>query len=375
MTEGNAAARLPLDGWHRAQGARMVGFAGYDMPLHYEGIVDEHLWTRAQAALFDVSHMGQIIVSGPGAANALEGLLPADLSALKPGRLRYSLLLDDTGGILDDLMITRLPEQEDGFYLVVNGARFADDLAWLRRHLAGAAVPEPLADRALLALQGPRAAQALSRLLPGATDRLGFMDSMRLQWCGTELWISRCGYTGEDGFEISLPSAAAASLADALLADGRVRPAGLGARDSLRLEAGLPLYGHDLDPAIDPVSAGLAFALSTRRRKEGGYAGHSAIARLLAQGPAQRRVGLALDGRLPAREGAPILRGEEKLGRVTSGGFSPTLGRPIAMGYVAASSSAPGTMLEIEVRGRRLAAAVTQLPFVAHRYHRPGEIA
>ena len=170
MTEGNAAARLPLDSWHRAQGARMVGFAGYDMPLHYEGIVGEHLWTRAQAALFDVSHMGQIIVSGPGAANALGGLLPADLSALKPGRLRYSLLLDDTGGILDDLMITRLPEQEDGFYLVVNGARFADDLAWLGRHLAGAAVPQPLADRALLALQGPRAAQALSRLLPGATD-------------------------------------------------------------------------------------------------------------------------------------------------------------------------------------------------------------
>jgi aminomethyltransferase len=366
---------LPLDAWHRALGARMVPFAGYAMPIQYTGpqggIVAEHEWTRNHAGLFDVSHMGQIIVSGHGAAAALECLLPADLSALKPGRIRYSLLLAEDGGVLDDLMITNIgADGEEAFYLVVNGATKHDDIAHLRAHLPGGLSFDHLAEQALLALQGPEAAEVLNAMLPGISGELSFMQGTSRDWRGHKLGVARSGYTGEDGFEISLPADAAQSFADALLADERVHPIGLGARDSLRLEAGLPLYGHDIDTGTDPVSADLAFALSKRRRDTGGFPGAERIGQILTEGPATRRVGLSIEGRLPAREGAPVFAGEAEVGRVTSGGFSPTLGHPIAMAYVAAAQSAPGTPLSIEVRGRRLDATVVPLPFVPHRYHR-----
>lgn len=373
MDDLTMSGELPLDAWHRSRGGRMVPFAGYSMPLQYAGIIAEHQWTREKASLFDVSHMGQLWVAGAEATATLERLLPADLSALRPGRIRYSLLLDHTGGILDDLMITRLPRAgPPGFHLAVNGATVRSDLAWLRGHLSPSVDLKHLTDRALLALQGPCAADALEALVPGVADGMAFMDCTHREWQGTELWIGRCGYTGEDGFEISLPGETAAAFADALLCDDRVRPAGLGARDSLRLEAGLPLYGQDIDHTVDPVSAGLVFAVSQRRRRSGGFFGHGTILRKLARGPARRRVGLCAEGRLPAREGASILRDGVEIGRVTSGGFSPTLDRPIAMGYVAATSAAPGTTLEIDVRGRRLSAAVVPLPFVPSRFHRPG---
>lgn len=365
-------AQLPLDGWHRAQGARMVPFAGYEMPIQYAGehggIVAEHNWTRTHAGLFDVSHMGQLTVSGEGAAEALESLLPGDISALKLGRVRYSLLLDENGGILDDLMVTNAGPH---YALVVNGATKWDDIAHLREHLPDDITLTHHEDFALLALQGPEAAAVLGDILPGVHD-LTFMTAALFEWAGTHLWIARSGYTGEDGFEISVSANHVEELADALLADERVQPIGLGARDSLRLEAGLPLYGHDLTPDTDPISAGLTFALSKKRREAGGWMGHAAVAKVLQDGPATQRVGLALDGRLPAREGAEVFVGDAKVGTVTSGGFSPTLGHPIAMAYVAAPHAAEGTAVEVEVRGRRLSAKVVPLPFVAHNYHRKG---
>jgi len=361
---------LPLDGWHRSHGARMVSFAGYAMPIQYEGIVAEHVWVREAAGLFDVSHMGQLIVSGNGAAAALESLLPADLAALRRGAIRYSLLLADDGGILDDLLVTNWGD--DTFGLIVNGATKHEDIAHLRACLpAGIALVHDR-ESALLALQGPAAAAALDLLVPGVTARLGFMQAARAEWEGRAILVSRSGYTGEDGFEISLSADLAEGFASALLADERVKPIGLGARDSLRLEAGLPLYGHDLTTAIDPVSADLGFAISKRRRLEGGYPGAARIASLLANGPAARRVGLKLEGRLPAREGAAVLVGEEQVGCVTSGGFSPTLGHPVAMAYVDVAHAACGTSLSIDVRGKCLPAEVVPLPFVPHRYHRPG---
>jgi aminomethyltransferase len=361
---------LPLDGWHRSHWARMVSFAGYAMPIQYEGIVAEHLWVREAAGMFDVSHMGQLFVTGNGAAAALESLLPADLAALKPGAIRYSLLLADDGGILDDLLVTNWGDGTFG--LIVNGATKHDDIAHLRANLPAEITLVHDRDSALLALQGPAAAAALDLLVPGVTAPLGFMQAARAEWEGRAILVSRSGYTGEDGFEISLPTDLAERFASALLADERVKPIGLGARDSLRLEAGLPLYGHDLTTATDPVSADLGFAISKRRRREGGYRGAARIASLLAHGPAARRVGLKLDGRLPAREGAAVLVGEEQVGHVTSGGFSPTLGHPIAMAYVDVAHSICGTVLSIDVRGKRLSAEVVPLPFVPHRYRRPG---
>ena len=366
------ARPLPLDAWHRARGGRMVPFAGYAMPIQYEGIVAEHEWTRTHAGLFDVSHMGQIMVAGHGATAALEALLPADLAALKPGRIRYSLLLAEDGGILDDLMVTNVSDGGEAFYLVVNGATKHGDIAHMQAHLPAGLTFTHLADQALLALQGPGAAAALDTVLPGFAAGLTFMQSATANWQGHDLRIGRSGYTGEDGFEISLPSRAVAAFADALLADARVKPIGLGARDSLRLEAGLPLYGHDMTDAVDPVSADLTFALSKRRRLEGGFPGAQRIAALLAEGPARRRVGLSLEGRLPAREGAPVFAGDDQVGVLTSGGFAPTLGHPIAMAYVDAAQAAPGTELSIEVRGKRLPAVVVPMPFVPHNYHRAG---
>lgn len=360
------ALTLPLDAWHRERGGRMVEFAGYWMPVQYEGIIAEHLWTRESAGLFDVSHMGQLHLSGEGVEAALEAVLPIDLSTLKQGAPRYSMLLDEEGGILDDLMVTRW---DDGFYLVVNGATKWDDIAHLRENLPDEVTLSHMDESALLALQGPKAAQALERLAPGVSA-LTFMKGGRFKLDGIDAWISRSGYTGEDGFEISIPAEAAERVAGLLCAQEEVKPIGLGARDSLRLEAGLPLYGHDLSPDHSPVDADLLFAVNKRRRSEGGFIGADRVLKDLADGTAQVRVGLSLDGRQAAREGAEVYAGGQKVGVLTSGGFSPTLQRPIAMAYVDRAQAATGTTLEIDVRGKRLPAAVTAMPFVPHRYHR-----
>lgn len=357
---------LPLDAWHRAQGGRMVEFAGYWMPIQYEGIMAEHLWVRENAGLFDVSHMGQLLISGDKVAEALETLVPGDISALKPGRMRYSLLLAEDGGILDDLMITN---EGDQFGIVVNGAVKWDDIGYLREHLPDDITLNHNEDYGLLALQGPKAVTALARLVPEAAG-LVFMQAMSATWDGHAIGISRSGYTGEDGFEISLPNEALAAFADALCAMEDVKPIGLGARDSLRLEAGLPLYGHDLDPAIDPVEADLAFAISKRRREEGGFPGAARILGHLADGSTRKRVGLLVDGKLPVREGAKLFDGNTEIGVVTSGGFAPSVGAPIAMGYVPTGLAEPGTAIAAEVRGKRVACTVTAMPFIPHRYVR-----
>ncbi len=371
--EDESPATLPLDAWHRARGARMVSFAGYEMPIQYEGIIAEHNWTRENAGLFDVSHMGQLEVSGDGAAEALETLMPGDFSALKPGRIRYSLLLDEHGGILDDLMVTNVTPtggEVAQYYLVVNGATKWDDIGHLREFLPDEITLNHLDERALLALQGPKAAAALDKVLPGVADTLAFMQGTSAEWQGALLGISRSGYTGEDGFEISVPADKVVAFADALCALDEVRPIGLGARDSLRLEAGLPLYGHDITTDTNPVSADLGFAISKRRREEGGFPAASRILGLLSNGTDTKRVGLTIEGRMAAREGAAIFDGNEQVGQVTSGGFAPTIGGPIAMGYVESEYAAPGTKLSIEVRGKMLDATVVPMPFVPHRYHR-----
>lgn len=365
---------LPLDTWHRARGARMVPFAGYDMPIQYDGIVAEHNWTRESAGLFDVSHMGQLLLSGPDLDAAVEAVLPIDLSTLKLGQQRYSLLLDEDGGVLDDLMVSRWP---DALYLVVNGATKWDDLGTLREALPDDITINHLDDRALLALQGPKAAEALARHATGEypLSALTFMKFGKFKLAGHDVTIARAGYTGEDGFEISLPAEAAAEVADLLCAEPEVKPIGLGARDSLRLEAGLPLYGHDMSPETSPIEAGLIFGINKRRRAPseqggGGFPGAERIIREINEGTSLKWIGLTIEGRLPAREGAEVFAGAEKVGTVTSGGFSPTLGAPIAMAYVASTHAATGTALEIEVRGKRLAATVSPTPFVPHRYYR-----
>ena len=362
---------LPLDAWHRANGARMVAFAGYHMPIQYEGIIAEHLWTRESAGLFDVSHMGQLMLSGEGAAAALEAVVPGDMIALGEGRMRYSLLLGEDGGILDDLMVTTTPM---GIYIVVNGAVKWEDIGYLREMLPDDITLNHMDDRALLALQGPKAVDALMRVVPGI-ERLFFMEAASFLWHHEPLWISRSGYTGEDGFEISVAVESVEALAMALCEQAEVKPIGLGARDSLRLEAGLPLYGHDLDDQIDPVEGDLTFAINKRRREQGGFAGAERILAALVAGPAKKRVGLKIEGRMPAREGAPIFNGAAQIGVLTSGGFAPSLEAPIAMGYVQTAFAAPGTALEIEVRGKRIAATVTPLPFIPNRYHRKGKTA
>ncbi len=360
---------LPLGDWHRERGARMVEFAGYHMPIQYEGIMAEHAWTRQNAGLFDVSHMGQLMLSGEGAAEALEKVVPGDVSALSEGRMRYSLLLAEDGGILDDLMITNTPM---GLYLVVNGAVKWEDMGYLRGELPDEITINNMEDRALLALQGPKAVAALTRLIPSISE-LYFMEADSFIWEMEPLWISRSGYTGEDGFEISVPAEHARALADALCAQPEVKPIGLGARDSLRLEAGLPLYGHDLDPAIDPVQGDLKFALSKSRREQANFYGSDRILKAFTGGADKKRVGFSVDGRMPVREGAPIFAGALQVGVITSGGFAPTVGAPIAMGFVAAGHTEIGTALEAEVRGKRVAITLTAMPFVPHNYHRKGK--
>jgi len=363
---------LPLDAWHRDKGARMVEFAGYHMPIQYEGIIAEHLWTRENAGLFDVSHMGQLMLTGDGAAKALEALVPGDISALHEGKMRYSLLLAEDGGVLDDMMITAVPM---GLYVVVNGAVKWNDMGYLRDYLPDEITINNMDDRALLALQGPKAVDALKRVVPGV-DKLYFMEAGSFFWGPKTdpepLWISRSGYTGEDGFEISVPATHARALADQLCAQPEVKPIGLGARDSLRLEAGLPLYGHDMTPDVEPVAANAAFAISKRRRTEGGFAGSDRILNALANGPARKLVGLSVEGKMPVREGAPIFAGDAQVGVITSGGFGPSVGAPIAIGYVDARHNTIGVPLEAEVRGKRVSIAVANLPFIPHHYHRKG---
>ena len=366
-TEMTDIRDLALDAWHRAKGARMVPFAGYSMPVQYEGVIAEHLWTREHAGLFDVSHMGQLTFHGSNVDAALETLLPGDLQLLKDGRLRYSMLLDEDGGIIDDLMATR---RGDHFYVVVNGATKAGDITEFERRLPKGIVLDHMKEQALLALQGPRAAKVLETLAPGVSE-LSFMQGAMFSIGGASAWISRSGYTGEDGFEISVAASAAAAVADALAANDAVKPIGLGARDSLRLEAGLPLYGHDLDRQTTPVMADLNFAIGKRRRAEGGFPGASRIVGEIDQGPIQRRVGLNVEGRQPVREGALILDDEgNEIGRITSGTFSPSLQRPIAMGYVATAHAVPDATLKLEQRGKIFESTVTPMPFVPHRYHR-----
>jgi aminomethyltransferase len=364
--------QTPLYALHRARGARMVAFAGYDMPVQYpRGIIAEHLHTRAQAGLFDVSHMGQIRLAGANAARALEALVPGDLQALPPGRMRYTLLLDDSGGIIDDLMATR---REDGLFLVVNAARKDADLAHLRERLDPAVRIEPLFDRVLLALQGPAAAAVLARFVPGI-DRIPFMSAADSIIAGAPCSITRSGYTGEDGFEISLAADDAVGVAERLLAAPEVAPIGLGARDTLRLEAGLCLYGHDIDETTTPVEAGLAWTIGKRRREaidpEGGFPGAARILAELANPPPRRRVGIRPDGRAPAREGSVIVDSAgNPIGVVTSGGFGPSLNAPIAMGYVARDHAAVGTALSVVVRDVARSARIAALPFVPTRYYR-----
>jgi aminomethyltransferase len=360
--------RTPLYDLHKARGARMVGFAGYEMPVQYpSGIIAEHLHTRARAGLFDVSHMGQIRLRGAAAAPALEALVPGDLQGLAPGRMRYTLLLNDAGGILDDLIATRTA---DGLALVVNAACKDADLAHLRAALDPAVTIEPRFERGLLALQGPQAAAVLARFAAGAAT-MPFMTAAEATIVGALCTLTRSGYTGEDGFELSMAAEETVAVAEALLGEPEVAPIGLGARDTLRLEAGLCLYGHDIDETTTPVEAGLGWTIARRRRAEGGFPGAVTILRQLAEGTSRRRVGVRPDGRAPARNGTAILGSAgEPAGTVTSGGFGPSVGAPIAMGYVASVHAALGSALALVVRDVPRPARVVPLPFVPARYYR-----
>ncbi|RFU14315.1 glycine cleavage system aminomethyltransferase GcvT [Rhodobacteraceae bacterium W635] len=361
--------QLPLHALHAAHGAKFVPFAGYDMPVQYAaGVMTEHKHTRDKAGLFDVSHMGQVLLP-PSADAALETLVPVDVIGLKEGRQRYGLFTSPAGGVLDDLMIAR---RAGDLFLVVNAARRAHDIAHLQKAIDGV---EEVTDRALLALQGPAAEAALSRLLPEVAA-MRFMDVAELGWRGMALWVSRSGYTGEDGFEISVPAAAAEDVAAELLAMEDVLPIGLGARDSLRLEAGLHLYGQDLAEDISPIEAGLTWAINKVRRKggarEGGFPGADRILTEMDTGAPRRRVGLRPEGRAPMRAGVPLFdapEGGAQVGLVTSGGFGPSIGAPIAMGLVD-SAVAPDATLYGEVRGKRLPGAQTGLPFYKPTYKR-----
>ena len=369
--------KTPLHGLHLELGARMVPFAGYEMPVQYAlGVMKEHLHTRAAAGLFDVSHMGQVLVRHEagygGAARAMEALVPVSLLGLGEKRQRYGFFTNDRGGISDDLMLTN---RGDHLFVVVNAACKAADLAHMRAGLPDCEVAE-VTDRALLALQGPAAAEVLDPVAPGC-DIMKFLDTGLFSSDYGELWVSRSGYTGEDGYEISVHVDHAERLARDLLAHDAVEPVGLGARDSLRLEAGLCLYGHDIDADTTPVEAGLAWAIQKVRRRggdrEGGFPGAGLILDQLENGVSRLRVGLRPEGRAPMRGGTPLFAAEtggEPIGRVTSGGFGPTVGAPVAMGYVPASHSAPGTTLYGELRGKRLAVTVADLPFTPTRFKR-----
>ncbi len=362
----------PLHTLHLELGAKMVAFAGYSMPVSYPaGIIAEHRHCRSSAALFDVSHMGQVRLVGGDAAAALETLVPADVLDLAAGKQRYAYFTNSNGGILDDLMITR---REPDLLLVVNASCKAADIRHLLTHIGHRCTVQPLPEQALLALQGPRAAAALGRLNP-AVNQLVFMSGQSVELLGTPCHVTRSGYTGEDGFEISVPADRAVELARALLAMPEVKPAGLGARDTLRMEAGMCLYGHDIDTATTPVEAGLSWAIQKSRRpggaRAGGYPGADVLGGQLARGTAVKRVGLLGLERIPVREGALLHDAQgHKLGKVTSGTLAPSVGRPIAMGYVAANHALPNHELYADVRGKAQPMRVTALPFTPHRYFR-----
>jgi len=373
--------RTPLHDLHVELGAKMVPFAGYEMPVQYPmGVLKEHLWTREKAGLFDVSHMGQAFLVPENkefatAAKFLEALAPADFAALQPGQQRYSQLLGANGGILDDLMATRLGFEghDHWLYLVVNASRKLVDFSHIESRLPAGLALRRADGFALIALQGPKAAEALAAHSPAAAE-LDFMASVDAPVGGIWSHVSRSGYTGEDGFEISVKNPDAASLWKLLAADPKIAPIGLGARDSLRLEAGLCLYGHDIDETTSPIEAGLAWSIQKRRRNEGGFPGAARIQSELKDGAKRWRVGIRPEGRAPAREGTEIRSiGGQKIGTVTSGGFGPTVNGPIAMGYVDATHAAPGTQLTLIVRDKPLPARVVELPFVPNRYVRKGK--
>ncbi len=369
MAATSNSRTLPLADLHAELGAKFVDFAGWSMPVQYaQGVMAEHLWCREKAGLFDVSHMGQLWLPS-SADGALERLVPTDVLGLPAGRQRYGLLTNAAGGIRDDLMIAR---HADGLILVVNAACAASDTAHLQAHIDGV---EPVGDRALLALQGPRAEAVAATELPEAAQ-MRFMDVARLPWQGAELWVTRSGYTGEDGFEISVPASHAVEFARALLAHPDCAPIGLGARDSLRLEAGLPLYGQDLSQDITPIEAGLGWAISKARRRggerEGGFAGADVILEQALYGAPRRRVGLRPAGRAPMRAGVVLFADNQtgsEVGQITSGGFGPSLGGPMALGLVDANVRGDATLWG-EVRGKRLAVEQVPLPFVPHGYKR-----
>ena len=366
-TDSAPLKHTPLYPLHVELGARMAPFAGYEMPVHYgQHIITEHLFTRAQAGLFDLSHMGQVRLEGADPAVALETLVPGDIAGLEPYKTRYTLFTNEDGGILDDLMVTNAG---DHLFLVVNAACTAQDIAHMTARLDGNLRVRELSDRALLALQGPAAAEVLARFAPGCRDTV-FLTAAELTIDGTPCFVTRCGYTGEDGFEISTPAGDAVRIARLLLDQPEVKPAGLGARDSLRLEAGFCLYGHDIDASTTPVEAGLAWTIPRRRRSEGGFPGVEVILRQLANGVERKRVGIRPGGRAPARAHTEIQDPDgNKVGEITSGGFGPTVGGPIAMGYVAARVAAKGSALRLMLRGTPRPAHVAALPFVEPRYY------
>ncbi len=362
----------PLYALHQELGAKLVSFAGYAMPVSFpEGIMQEHLHTRSQAGLFDVSHMGQVLIRGAKAAQELEGILPVDVEALGIGQQSYALFTNEAGGIIDDLMITRLAKDE--FFLVVNAACKDKDLQHLQNSLSGVEI-EHLQGRALLALQGPVANDVIAPYID-KLDEMSFMQGCEAEIEGVRCYINRCGYTGEDGFEISVAAEDSQAIGRLLLKDKRVKAIGLGARDTLRLEAGLCLYGHELNEEITPIEAALNWSISRSRRvggaKEGGFPGASIILEQMQSGVHLKRIGLQLDGRMAAREGISLHNeAGEKVGEVCSGGFSPTLECPISMAYVAADFAEPGLLLQAQIRNKSIPATVCKMPFVAQRYYR-----
>jgi len=358
--------KTPLDALHRELGAKMVPFAGYDMPVQYPmGVLKEHLHTRTNAGLFDVSHMGQAFLKGDGAVEAFEALVPGDYQIMPAGKTRYTVLLNDKGCIMDDLMATRI---DGGFYIVVNAACKDADFAHIKAKTAGKAELEILEDRALLAIQGPKAGEVVARLSPETAD-MTFMTFAEVTIAGIPCFATRSGYTGEDGFEISVPASQAAQLAKKLLSEPEVEAIGLGARDSLRLEAGLCLYGHDIDTATTPVEADLKWAINKRRREEKSFPGANIIMNQIENGTERLRVGIKPEGRAPAREGTEIQDNNgNTIGTVTSGGFGPSVDGPVAMGYVKTDFSAEGTELKLIVRGKAISAHVVKMPFTPHRY-------
>ena len=363
--------KTPLWSLHKELGGKMVGFAGYDMPVQYEGmgVLKEHLHTRTHAGLFDVSHMGQCLLTGASdPALALEKIVPSSMTGLEPEKIRYTVLLNDNGGILDDLMVTRWDDKT--LFLIVNAGCKDKDFAYINKKIGGQVKLQYLADRALLALQGPQAEKVLAQLFP-LVSAMKFMTMAKVIYEGQELYISRSGYTGEDGYEISVPAALAVAFAKKLLSYDEVKFIGLGARDSLRLEAGLCLYGHELDEETTPIEANLKWVIQKRRREEGGFCGAEKILGQLAKGTTRLRVGIKPEGKAPVREGTEILAADgRKIGLITSGGFGPSVDGPVAMGYVETAFATEGTKLQVMLRGTARPCEVVALPFIKPNYKR-----